>query len=168
MFHLDQSLHRASILQCSLLDGARRWNVAGGRTKATRRWFVRVSKWHVSVDCGQYRRRTSEGRPTFFPSQHTDKSISTRAVVSRFPAAPASSAGSLTHRPRWNRPPFSTTTSTLLFFISPRWTTVFQHPFVFARWITNDDRFSSLFDHFWRILSFPRYRRKLVKLDFEK
>lgn len=72
---------------------------AGGRTKAARRWFVRVSKWHVNVDCGQYRRRTSEGRPTFFPSEHTDKSISTRAVVSRFPAAPASTAGSLTHRP---------------------------------------------------------------------
>lgn len=72
---------------------------AGGRARAARRWFVRVSKWHVNVDCGQYRRRTSEGRPTFFPSQHTDKSISSRAVVSRFPAAPASTAGSLTHRP---------------------------------------------------------------------
>lgn len=72
---------------------------AGDRARAARRWFVRVSKWHVNVDCGQYRRRTSEGRPTFFPSQHTDKSISSRAVVSRFPAAPASTAGSLTHRP---------------------------------------------------------------------
>lgn len=99
---------------------------AGGRARAARRWFVRVSKWHVNVDCGQYRRRTSEGRPTFFPSQHTDKSISSRAVVSRFPAAPASTAGSLTHRdyrPRWNRPPFptirpfSTILRSLLFFI---------------------------------------------------
>lgn len=96
---------------------------AGGRARAARRWFVRVSKWHVNVDCGQYRRRTSEGRPTFFPSQHTDKSISSRAVVSRFPAAPASTAGSLTHRPIVHdetgprSPPFSTILRSLLFFI---------------------------------------------------
>ena len=39
-------------------------------TRSGREEVVRVSKWHVSVDCGQYRRRTSEGRPTFFPSEH--------------------------------------------------------------------------------------------------
>lgn len=76
-----------------------RWwggGTAGGRTNG-REEVVRVSKWHVSVNCGQYQRRTSEGRPTFFLA-NTDKSISTRAAVSRFPAAAASTAGSLTHR----------------------------------------------------------------------
>lgn len=111
---------------------------AGGRARAARRWFVRVSKWHVNVDCGQYRRRTSEGRPTFFPSQHTDKSISSRAVVSRFPAAPTSTAGSLTHRPIVHdetgprSPPFAHFPRYfLIIFHLAR--TIFQHSFVFGR-----------------------------------
>lgn len=54
----------------------------GGRRRGRRydlEEVVEASKGNVSVDCGQYRRRTSEGRPTFFPSEHRQIDIYSRS-----------------------------------------------------------------------------------------
>lgn len=139
-----------------------------------RRWFVRVSKWHVNVDCGQYRRRTSEGRPTFFPSQHTDKSISSRAVVSRFPAAPpGSTAGSLTHRPIVHdetgprSPPFSTIlpSDSSYYFSS----CLSQHPFIFrlGSSIFDFDRFSRILNPFVSIMDRRISSLRIIRNNIE-
>ena len=69
----------------------RAWN--GRRWRGTtREQVVEASKWHVSVDCGQYRRRTSEGRPTFFPSEHRQIDIYSRAAVPTFSCCCCSSS----------------------------------------------------------------------------